>query len=95
MIKVTRTSPFTGNVHTLEIPCTQEEFDEFESPYRARPIQQIMPNLSADLREFLMTGITPEEWNKFIGSDDEFDDEPEKLSETPIFNAIQEKLQGL
>ena len=25
-------------------------------------IQNAMPNLSADEREFLMTGITPEEW---------------------------------
>jgi hypothetical protein len=26
-------------------------------------IQEAMPNLSADDREFIMTGITPEEWN--------------------------------
>mgnify|MGYP003544883365 FL=1 len=30
-------------------------------------IQEIMPDVPAELREFLMTGITPEEWDKFLG----------------------------
>jgi hypothetical protein len=29
-------------------------------------IQDAMPNLSADDREFIKTGITPEEWNKYV-----------------------------
>jgi hypothetical protein len=29
-------------------------------------IQDAMPNLSADAREFVMTGITPYEWEEYI-----------------------------
>ena len=29
-------------------------------------IQEVMPNLSPDEREFLMTGITPAEWNEMF-----------------------------
>jgi hypothetical protein len=36
-------------------------------------IQNAMPNLSTDDREFLMTGVTPEEWDKYIKNDEEYD----------------------
>jgi hypothetical protein len=32
-----------------------------------------MPNLSADDREFLMTGTTPEEWDEMFGDDEDCD----------------------
>ena len=34
-------------------------------------IQDIMPDLSPDQREFLMTGMTPLEWTNMFGDDDE------------------------
>jgi|TARA_B100000424_G_scaffold47347_1_gene32922 hypothetical protein len=46
--------------HTREIPVTQEQIDAWKS---GELIQNAMPNISADDREFLMTGITPEEWD--------------------------------
>jgi hypothetical protein len=30
-------------------------------------IQDAMPNLNAEQREFLITGITPSEWNEAFG----------------------------
>ena len=32
------------------------------------PIQQAMPQLTPDEREFIMTGITPDEWNEVFYS---------------------------
>tara|TARA_R110000764_G_scaffold208524_1_gene294185 strand:+ start:658 stop:825 length:168 start_codon:yes stop_codon:yes gene_type:complete len=32
-------------------------------------IQDVMPSLSADEREFLMTGITPDEWAAEFGEE--------------------------
>jgi len=32
-----------------------------------------MSNLSADDREFIMTGVTPEEWLKYMGTDEDYD----------------------
>jgi hypothetical protein len=67
-MKVTRTSQHSGVTRTLEIPCTPEQLEEWTTS--RRPIQTIMPNLSAADREFLMTGITQEEWDDIFKDDD-------------------------
>lgn len=86
MIKVTKTSPFTGNTHTLEIPCTVEQLERWKSGEGL--IQNIMPDVPSELREFLMTGITPEEWDKFIGDVDEldYDQEVQLPSDSKVFD---------
>lgn len=62
-MRVTRTSLFTRKVHTLEIDVTPEQLAEIDlGPSGRRFIQDICPHLSADDREFLMTGVTAEEW---------------------------------
>ena len=85
MVKVSKTSPFTGNTHTLEIPCTSEQLERWLAGEGV--IQEIMPDVPAELREFLMTGITPEEWDKFIGPGEEdldYDKEIELPSDSPV-----------
>ena len=54
-MKVTMQSTFSGIVRTLDLPVTQEQLDNWRSGVL---IQNTMPNLTADQREFLMTGIT-------------------------------------
>ena len=58
---ITRTSPFTGITRELDIPVTQEQLDAWQA---GGLIQNIMPNLSAGQREFLMTGVIDEEWDE-------------------------------
>lgn len=60
-MKIQRTSPFTGTVNTREINVTPEQIAAWEA---GAMIQNAMPNVSADDREFIMTGITPEEWEE-------------------------------
>ena len=68
---ITRKSAFTNNVHTMDINVTQEQLSAWES---GTLIQNAMPHLSADEREFIISGITPQEWeDAFGGSDDEDD----------------------
>ncbi len=44
----------------MEMPeVTEEQYRNWQS---GTLIQNAMPHLSPDQREFLMTGITPEEW---------------------------------
>ena len=57
---ITRTSSLSGNTNSMEIEVTQEQLSSWESGVL---IQNAMPNLSADEREFIMSGITPEEWD--------------------------------
>ncbi len=58
---ITRKSMLTGIERTLDIPCTQEQLDAWNQGQGL--IQRIMPDLTADQREFIMTGCTPEEWD--------------------------------
>ena len=60
---ITRTSPFSGITNSMEIAVTQAQLDAWES---GTLIQDAMPNLSADEREFIKTGITPEEWEELF-----------------------------
>lgn len=49
----------------MELPVTNDQMRRF---YRGDGyIQNIFPELSAGQREFIMTGITDEEWEKHIG----------------------------
>ena len=55
---------FTGTWRTLDLDVTKEEFENWQN---GMLIQDAMPRLSEDEREFLMTGlIGEEEWDKFM-----------------------------
>jgi hypothetical protein len=60
---VEKKSPLTGEMNTMEIPVTQEQLENW---WGGMLIQDAMPNLSADQREFLMTGYTPEDWEQLF-----------------------------
>jgi|TARA_R110002074_G_scaffold320785_1_gene491211 hypothetical protein len=60
-MKITRTNPFNGEVNTLDIPVTEEQVQAYMN---GALIQNAFPNLSADDREFIMTGITAESWEE-------------------------------
>ena len=65
---ITRKSPFSGAENTMDIPITGEELARLES---GETLQAVVPHLSADHREFLITGITPTEWDVFLGPGDD------------------------
>lgn len=64
---VQRRSPLTGKVNSREIAITQEQLLAWQS---GALIQNVMPNVSADDREFIMSGYTPEDWKKMYPEDD-------------------------
>lgn len=63
-MKITRTSQFTKRLHTMDLDVTTEQLAEHENGVSA---QRAFPNLSAPEREFLLTGVTPEEWAATFG----------------------------
>lgn len=66
---VTRKSQVTGKEHTLDLPITEAQALEYE---RGKLVQDAFPDCNAEQREFILTGITPEEWTAIFGeSDDE------------------------
>jgi hypothetical protein len=50
----------SGVTRSRDIDVTEEEYDRWRS---GMLIQRAMPHLSDVDREFIMTGITEEEWN--------------------------------
>lgn len=73
---ITKQSMMSNKLRTMDIDVTQEQLDAWIQGKGL--IQNIMPNLSADEREFLMTGITPDEWDATYQDEDEtelFDDD--------------------
>ena len=63
---ITKKSMFSGEWNTMDIPVTQSQIDDWN---QGALIQDAMPNVSADDREFLKTGVTPEEWTNTFGSE--------------------------
>lgn len=69
-MKVTKQSQFTGKFHTRELDITMEQWlrwDNGQGPH----VQDCFPHLSADDREFILTGVTPEEWEAAFGDEEE------------------------
>lgn len=62
-----RRSYISGEFHEMEIPITQEEWNEFQ--HNEIMIQDAFPQLSPSQREFLKTGATKEEWDEFFKDD--------------------------
>lgn len=60
-MKVRRTSVISGKDNTLDLDITNEQLASFLLD--GKLVQDAFPNLSAEHREFILTGITPEEWN--------------------------------
>ena len=64
MMSITRTSPFSGKTITKNIDITYKQYEEWVTGKKL--IQHAMPNISADDREFIMSGILPEEWENML-----------------------------
>lgn len=63
-MEITRTSMITGATHTLEVDCTPEQLEAWEA---GTLIQDAMPAVDAPLREYIKSGITPQEWTAMFG----------------------------
>ena len=66
-MKVSKKSMLTGEIHTMNLDVT---YDEYYAWQNGMLIQDACPRLNADEREFLMTGITPDEWNNMFEEDE-------------------------
>ena len=69
---ITRTSMLSGIERTLDIPVTMNQLQEYAN---GALIQNVMSNLTDDEREFILTGITSEEWDQAYDTIDEDEDE--------------------
>ena len=62
----TKTSMMTGNTHEMDLDITEDQLNDWN---QGQLIQDVMPELSPEAREFLITGITSDEWDSLMGDD--------------------------
>ena len=58
---IAKTSSLTSRTHEMEIDVSDKQIALW---LEGALIQDVMPNLTPDEREFIMTGITPAEWDE-------------------------------
>jgi len=73
MLEVTKKSILSGKTNTMTLDITQEHLDKYEQ-VGGLLVQAVFPNLSKEEREFLISGITPDEWNNTFGEEEDDDD---------------------
>ena len=56
---IVRKSPVTGKMNHRDIDVTAEQYTSWEN---GTLIQDAMPNITADDREFIVSGCTPEDF---------------------------------
>ena len=60
---ITKISPLTGMLNTMDIDVTPLQIEQWE---RGMLIQEAMPLLTRDEREFIMTGLTSSDWENML-----------------------------
>lgn len=65
---IKRKSFATGVVREIDIDVSAEQMADFEG---GSLVENAFPQLSADDREFILTGITADEWKDLFNGDDE------------------------
>jgi len=64
---VKRVSLLSGIEREMDLNVTQEQLDRVAGRER---IQNVLPHLSASEREFIISGISAEEWDAEFGDED-------------------------
>jgi hypothetical protein len=67
-MRITKKSILTGKTRTIDLPITEAQLARYHAGEAL--IQDILPHLTPAEREFLMTGITDEEWAVAMGPDE-------------------------
>ena len=65
-MKITKKSMFSGMEHTMDLPVTMEQLARFQNGVS---VQIAFPDLDAAQREFILTGVTAEEWDAEMGEE--------------------------
>ena len=56
---IAKRSMLTGIINSMDIAVSEEQLQAWES---GELIQEVMPDLTTDEREFIMTGTTANDW---------------------------------
>lgn len=71
MLTVVKRSAFSGTMNEMELPITLDRLERWEQS--GQLVQDAFPDLTADQREFLISGMLPDEWDDAYG-EEQWDD---------------------
>ena len=74
---IKKLSPLTGRETSMDLPITDEQLFAWSN---GAPIQDVMPHLTDDQREFIMTGYTKDDWDALF-EEDSYEDAMDVLAE--------------
>jgi hypothetical protein len=63
MTVIARRSPMTGELNEMDLPVTTKQYQDWRG---GMLIQNAMPNLTPEQREFIQTGLTPVDWKGMV-----------------------------
>ena len=69
-VRVTAKSHLTGKEGTMDLPISEARLKEFANDGGNTLLPRLLPELTADQREFLKTGITSQEWDALFTAAD-------------------------
>ena len=84
-MNITRTSDLTGRTTTQNLPISWTQIIKW---HNGMLIQEAFPQLNASQREFLMTGITDDEWDTLLPSEEQIEQE---IRDYPTVYAMNRK----
>lgn len=67
-MQIHRVSLLSGKSHVMDLPVTVDQLNQFD---HGMHVQNAFPHLTPDQREFILSGITPEEWDEMKLDEDE------------------------
>lgn len=65
---IERKSILSGKTSSMDLPITQLQYDLWKN---GMLIQEVMPEIGVEQREFLITGMTPEEQMSFFNREED------------------------
>ena len=74
MVRVTKESPVTGRMISMFVNTTQEKINQWNEWNRSEGtplVQEYFPEITKGQREFLLTGIPPNEWEEIFPDKEE------------------------
>jgi len=68
---ISKTSPLTGKINTMDLDIVEAHITLWQE---GKNIQDVMPHLNDNEREFLITGYTSSDWEFIFGEEEERED---------------------
>jgi hypothetical protein len=58
-MKITRRSPWSNKLHTIDVDITEEQLTKLKS---GKHIKDVAPDLHVSMQEFVANGFVPSDW---------------------------------